>query len=135
MIAPEGFFSVLIDREAAFTPRTLLAAILHEVTHVIDPCFLEDCEAKKTWPEGWGRDPYRLYRLHSEQRAFTAMWIEEIREWLQEKATFDSVVFIRQMTSTSREFRGFVENNSDLHSQIIDHISQMATELRSRSGN
>jgi hypothetical protein len=46
--------------------------------------FLEDCEARKTWKSTGDScdDTIRQYALRSEQRAFTAMWMEELKDHL-----------------------------------------------------
>src|SRR5581483_5221575 len=115
--------------ERQFNAKTLLAMLLHELTHVIDPCFVADTEAKQKWDAGSRSDSFCQYRLQSEQRAFTAMWMAELRDWITAHPSADMTFFISHAQKLSREFDGFVTFNMHLYRQILSHFFAMAAAL------
>jgi hypothetical protein len=128
-IAQPGYYSIHIERTGTYTPSELLAILLHEMTHVVDPAFVSDTMSKKHWPPAWLGDAHRHYALASEQRAFTAMWMEELRDYLTSGVTPDLNDFLRRVMGISWEFRGFYNHNLHLAGQIADHFNQMAAYI------
>lgn len=134
LISPEGYFSLIINRHREYEWDELLANLLHEITHVVDPWFLIDAAERQTWSKAERNNAYRQYRLVSEQRAFTAMWAAEMIRWISKDRTaqFREEEFAEAMTRKSREFQGFWVYNFDLHEQSLQHFTAMADRVRSR---
>jgi hypothetical protein len=129
LIAPPGYYSIHIERTGTYAAKELLATLLHEVTHVVDPAFVTDTMSKKSWPPAWLADAHRHYALASEQRAFTAMWMEELREYLASGVSPDIDAFLQRLMGISWEFAGFITHCPHLHSQISDHFIAMAAYI------
>jgi hypothetical protein len=70
--------------------------------------------------------------LLSEQRAFTAMWIEKVREHLS-RGAFDLDGFIEEIKRESTEFEGFYGIGSrelpGLKEQTREHFTKIAAYL------
>jgi hypothetical protein len=109
----------------------LLHVILHELTHVVDPCFLEDCQLRKADPGRWG--PAEQYGLPSERRAFVSMWIEDLREAIAAGTYRDPESFASRLANRCPEFDGFYvglyARGPKRTQQIREHIAALAAHL------
>lgn len=136
-VGPTGHFSILINHQAPFTPSNLLAVILHELTHVVDPQFLTDCEAKQQWHREWFIEPRRHYVLASERKAFASMWIAEIQEYIRWREAigeprFEPLNFINTMARQLPEFEGFLRGCPEFWSETISQIKLIEQAVRGR---
>jgi hypothetical protein len=133
LYAPEGHYCILVE-DFFSGQQPLFAALLHELTHVVDPVFLQDCEAKKSWVRTGDKvnDALREYALPSELRAFTAMWIEELKTHLA-SGNIDLDAFIEEICWESEHFRGFCKFGPEvvpnLMEQIRDHFAKMVAHF------
>jgi hypothetical protein len=118
----------------AFSPRgDLLLLVLHELTHVVDPCFLEDCEIRKTDPGRWGSA--EQYSLRSERRAFVSMWTEAVREAIVGNSYSDPESFVSGLAGRCPEFDHFyvdsIVRGPKWSGQVREHIAFLAAQLGS----
>lgn len=134
LISPAGNYSVIVNRKMVFTrpereaiQRELLAVILHELTHVVDPTFLADTTAG-----GQKLGPIDRYNLPSERRAFVAMWIAEMQDQLRISNDFDAESFMWRVAAMSRHFNGLLDYHPELHGEVRDSFTTMAEALRLR---
>jgi hypothetical protein len=127
-------YTVLVNTANPRARALLLPILLHELTHVVDPCFLEDLSFIATLETD---DSAGRYDLRSEQRAFTAMWISDLRDAIA-AGTFRGVgAWLIILQGLSPEFEGFVGHaqlgRPHLYQQIRDHIDKMAVHLREQA--
>jgi hypothetical protein len=124
------YYNVFLNRlHAPGNPRLLLATLLHELAHTVDPHFDADCLARQQ------AEPDGEYDLPSEQRAFTAMWIEELRERMKEYPTRSGASFISGIRANSDEFKAFHQHamsgfSDALENQIKYHFNKMAEYIK-----
>jgi hypothetical protein len=128
----EGY-TVILCREKITSQNDLLPILLHEMTHAVDPWFDFDMFMQNP-PE---RKPIALtsreqYRLFSEQRAFTAMWTEELNKDFLQGRFLNASASVAQFCHRSPEFRAFVENTSDLIDQTKEHLWRIVEMLMLR---
>lgn len=133
-IAPEGHYVVVLDESSQDVHLALLLAILlHELTHVVDPLFLEDCAERETLMPSIANEPYSQYQLKSEQRAFTAMWIAALNDALAAGSYFGRTDFIQRAAGVLREFDFFWAYclcDKRLRRQGEYHFAKMEEHLR-----
>jgi hypothetical protein len=132
-LAKEGYFAILTHVDIAFLRPRILPVLLHELTHVVDPMFLEDCARRKAWvPVDSMSNALRQYALPSEQRAFTAMWIDELKRHLA-RGTIDLDWFIHAMRCGCKNFSALCDYGPEvvpnLMEQIRDHFAKIAAHL------
>jgi hypothetical protein len=115
----------------AFGRDRMLATLLHELTHVIDPQFIEDTLAKQQTDAVKVRRPADDYALASEQRAFTAMWIAHLKHYLAGRAgqQFSAEDFAMLVAGLSPEFEGYYRQNFRLQPLVHDHFVRMADHI------
>jgi hypothetical protein len=110
----------------------MLATLLHELTHVVDPDFVADCQKKKADIKKY-EGHLAQYTLSSEQRAFTSMWIAELKAVLEGNAvsTMPALIFAAQISAKCEQFKVFYEK-SGLLDQTLCHFERMTTALQPR---
>ncbi len=127
-------YTICLNRELIVLDRDpLMAILLHEIVHSVDPYFDEDVRRQETEGRLDGED---LYALPSEQRAFTAMWTDSLREDLAAES-FDLDVTLRRYADCCREFDFFccycLLAGGDLRNQTRAHFSTIVAALRKRA--
>jgi hypothetical protein len=127
-------FTIFINRGMIAEPQELRLVLLHEITHAVDQCFVEDVHRQEA--EGRLTDSADLYDLPSEQRAFTAMWTENLREDLVSGKYRNAGATINIYKVRSAEFNGFVGHcqlgREALLNQTTHHIRRIAEALQQR---
>lgn len=136
-LGPPDHFVLAFDPQASFSPRELLASLLHELTHVVDPEFLADARMRRGWVQAARFNSELLYRLRSERKAFASMWIAEIRECVAwedvDGVRLDPSAFVKQRVSVLREFGAFVRHAGDLQRELEQQIQAIARSVRQGS--
>jgi hypothetical protein len=125
----EGY-TVVLNRLLIERRDRMIPILLHELTHAVDPYFDQDIRRQEE--EGHLTQPLDLYGLPSEQRAFSAMWTEDLREELaqgQFRSPDASVLLYRRR---SPEFDGFLKFRPDLLEQTKEHFWRIVEDLRRR---
>jgi hypothetical protein len=126
-IAPDRTRSrVLIN---TFIPHdgNLLEVILHELTHVVDPCLIEDLHPAEYDPRLWEDDDGELpndYELPSERHAFVSMWIERIRVAVNDRAFRDPKSFAEALLHECHEFGGFYADSIRRPRPWVDQVHE-----------
>jgi hypothetical protein len=130
--AADDEYSIAVDAARAFTPPGfLLPALLHELTHVVDPRFEEDTREKQEAPRK--RSAQEEYALASEQRAFTAMWIDELTREMKRGTFADVKTFIEMTAGLSEEFRAFLTYGpTGVREQVAYHFRKMSEAVTTR---
>jgi len=128
---PESYcIAVDADRDTNCDQRVFLAVLLHELTHAIDPYFDADCAGRRLSP------PLSEYDLPSEQRAFTAMWIDFMRE-LVDGGHFRAGAFPSRLRRLSPEFDGFYGYGQIGRPHVVDqmnaHYRAMERHLKAKA--
>ncbi len=125
--------TVVLNRDLIGPTDSLRLILLHEMTHAVDPCFEEDFERLNPGGRAAGSlGAVEQYYLASEQRAFPAMWIEDLREDLGRgyyRSPGASIALYRQR---SAEFRGFIDHTPDLANQTREHFRLIVEDLLQR---
>jgi hypothetical protein len=113
----------------------IIAVLLHELTHVVDPAHDRDCATRAANPEP-RRPPEEQYAFESEQRAFTAMWSWYLREAVAHCDRIDPREAVNTLASQDRYFGGFLafaaSRSLDLVAQTEEHFSRMVEDLQAR---
>jgi hypothetical protein len=128
----EGY-AVYLDRQWCSYKLDLPAVLLHEMVHAVDPEFDRDCEkqgARKA--KGLALDSLYLYTLPSEQRAFTAMWTEDLRKAIDSGAYTTVADAVNEFKLRNKEFKGFCDYNPGLMPQVRGHIRTIVADLVTR---
>jgi hypothetical protein len=132
----EGY-TVVVNSEMIDRPDSLTPVLLHELTHALDPCFDDDFHMfNPPGAQGVRLTSEEQYDLSSEQRAFSAMWTEDLRidlERGQYRNPGASALLYRQR---SHEFDGFwcygQLRKPELMQQTKEHFRQIIEDLRRR---
>jgi hypothetical protein len=124
----DGYTLALDTDYVAIAPAKIIHVLLHELIHSLDPRFDMD----EDWQDQNGQltDKAELYRLASEQRAFTGMWIEALRIDLSEgryNSPDDSNAAYRQMMP---EFDYFCAYNAGSMDQVRSAFAVMVNDLQ-----
>jgi hypothetical protein len=114
----------------------IIAVLLHELTHVVDPKHDQDCATRAANPESHRR-PEEQYAYESEQRAFAAMWSWHLREAVKHCQRVDPREAMEALEQKDAYFGGFLAfarlRRRDLVTQTEDHIRQIIDDLRART--
>jgi hypothetical protein len=139
----EGGRTVAVKKH--LPPAELRRALLHELTHTVDPTFEGDVQKQKELYEQAakeGRPVFNneLYAMPSEQRAFVTMLMEDLREDLANGLACGAGVVANRYKEKSKEFDGFIGGYCQIghpaeYEQALRHIRQIVDELRRRAGN
>jgi len=110
-----------------------ISILLHEITHAVDPVF-EDDYLRLNPP---GRQRFSIttqeaYRLPSEQRAFTAMWTEDLRLALINGNKPDPDALISSYCHRLEEFSWFCRECPEFANQNRDHFQEIIQALGQR---
>jgi hypothetical protein len=128
----EGY-TVVLNRGLIDRAAPLVHILLHELTHTVDPCFDDDfSRLNPTGTQTARLSSLEQYYLPSEQRAFSAMWIADLREDLARDVYSNPAVSITRYCQLSAEFKGFWDNTPDLAEQTKEHFRRMVEDLRKR---
>jgi hypothetical protein len=128
--------TIVLNRERIDPQReSLMPILLHEVTHAIDPCFDEDMKRREKNPEQF-KDWRGQYGLASEQRAFAAMWTDDLREDIERGQYRNPGASLLLYRQRSHEFDGFYAygqiTRHDLIEQLEDHFTRIVEDLNRR---
>jgi hypothetical protein len=122
--------TVVLNRDLIGATDSLRLILLHELTHAVDPCFEEDFGRLNPGGRAAGRlGAVEQYYLPSEQRAFPAMWIEDLREDLGRGHYRNPGASIAMYRQRSAEFRGFLDHTPDLADQTREHFRLVVEDL------
>ena len=127
---------IIINRGMIHLTDAWTPILLHELTHAVDPYF-EDEFSRLNAP-GQPRvvlSKSQEYHLPSEQRAFPAMWIQDLRDDLERGLYHNPSVSIDLYCLRSPEFKGFWDNTLDLEQQTEGHFRCMVKDLKVRRSN
>lgn len=134
-VIEEGSTIVLNREKIDLQREPLMPILLHEVTHAVDPCFDEDMKRREENPEQF-KDWRGQYGLASEQRAFAAMWTEDLREDLERGQYQNPGASLLLYGRRSHEFDGFYAygqlTGHDLIEQMEDHFRKIVEDLKER---
>jgi hypothetical protein len=115
--------------------HSLTRILLHELTHAVDPYF----DADHFLQNPPGRPPVPLssqeqYDLPSEQRAFTAMWTEEVREPVLTGGCLNPDSMMEVFRERCPAFDAFCRHGQwprrDLADQTKEHIRRIAAHIQ-----
>jgi hypothetical protein len=128
--------TIILNRGKIHPADAWMPILLHELTHAVDPYFEDDFR----WLNPQGQPSVILsksqeYHLASEQRAFPAMWIQDLRKDLDQGQYRNPSVSITLYCLRSAEFRGFWDNTPDLAQQTEDHFRRIVKDLNVRRSN
>jgi hypothetical protein len=113
----------------------IIAVLLHELSHVVDPLHDRDCETRAANPKPH-RSPEEQYAFESEQRAFTAMWSWHLREAVAQCERVDPREVMEAFGQMDLYFGGFlafaISRRRDLLTQTEGHFRRIIDDLRER---
>jgi hypothetical protein len=126
-------YTIVLNGEKIDVEGELTPVLLHELTHAVDPEFDKDFH-RLNGPSAQAAPLNAVdeYHLPSEQRAFPAMWIEDLRIDLVQGGYRNPSVSIDRYRQCSAEFRGFWNYTFDLEEQTKDHFRKIVEDLRRR---
>jgi hypothetical protein len=113
----------------------IVAVLLHELTHVVDPAHDRDCETRAAdfKPR---RSAEEQYAFESEQRAFTAMWSWHLREFVARCDRVEPREVIRTLAGHDVYFGGYIRfaqsRRPDLMLQTEAHFRRIINSLQGR---
>jgi len=112
---------------------SLLAIILHELTHALDPECDKDIQMQN--PATGIRvilSSMQQYDLASERRAFSAMWTADLAQDILDGTYHDPDDAITRYCLRATEFAAFVQYTHHLHQERLEHFSKIVDALKSR---
>ena len=95
----EGSIIVLNRGVINHQVESIMPILLHELTHAVDPAFDDDNARRETEPERFTTSESQ-YSLLSEQRAFAAMWTNDLREDIKAGRYRNAGVAINVLSAT-----------------------------------
>jgi hypothetical protein len=122
---------LLRNRRVTHLPPPPISVLLHEITHAVDPVFESDFQ----WLNHSGHqrvvvNPGELYRLPSEQRAFTAMWMEDLRIDMANAGELTPDDRISDYRGRLEEFAWFCAECPEFGNQNRNHFEEMIEALK-----
>jgi hypothetical protein len=132
----QGVYTILLDRNKlgqGFDP--VAPAILHELVHTVDPYFDRDWETRQN--QQAVRTSVSDYRFASEQRAFSAMWTDDLRMAIEHRRCGDPEEMARRFCRCF-SFSEFWNSGGmyipHLRQQTLDHFAAIIADLKKRAG-
>ena len=129
-------YTIAINGRKVRSTDELMRTLLHELVHCVDPEF--DKDFGRLNQTGGPRTPLvavELYRLPSEQRAFPAMWIQDLRDDMDRGLYRNPSLSIARYCLQSPEFQGYWDYTPDLAQQTEEHFRRMVKDLKVRRSN
>jgi hypothetical protein len=136
-VEEEGYTIILNRGVIDVRLEALIHILLHELTHAVDPEF--DRDFQNLNPEGRPSLPLtseQQYYLASEQRAFTAMWTENLRQDVDQdlyRSPGASILIYRHRSEEFDNYYGHCQlHRHDLMDQTKDHFRRIVEDLKRR---
>jgi hypothetical protein len=130
----DGYTIVLDPTKLEPTVKDVTLAMLHEMTHVVDPQHDADCELRANNPSSY-KTSQDQYELDSEQRAFSAMWSWHLRERIRAGVEINGKQAVATFRAMDYYFRGFLDDgDEEIWEQTAEHFQRTIDDLKRRHG-